>query len=202
MNWLTHRSMPLVIGLILSLGATGLGFAVGTDHMEGAQLAARWTSRVGVPVFLTAYLASSLVRLLKNRITIALMQTRRQWGLAFAWTHSVHLIALTYFLTIAGTPPDEITVLGGGLAYFMIYVMALTSNDWSMRRLGKNWMHLHRFGIHYIWFIYLFTYAGRLRDPDLQHVGIIGAGFFLAALALRWAAKWYKPSKSRETLVQ
>jgi len=202
MNMISSRWTPLLIGFILSMGAVIIGFAVGNDHMEGAMYAARWTSRVGVPVFLTVYLASTLIRLSKNRITSAFVRRRRQWGLAFAWTHSVHLVALTYFLNIAGTPPDLIAVLGGGLAYFMIYVMALTSNDWSMRNLGKNWKRLHVLGIHYIWFIYTFTYAGRLVDPDLQHIGIIGAGLFVLALVMRLFVRWRKPVGKEATAAQ
>lgn len=199
---ISSRWTPLLIGLLLSIGAVMAGFSVGTNHIEGAQLAARWTSRVGVPVFLTAYLASTLLRLKSNQLTKALVQRRRQWGLAFAWTHSVHLVALIYYLTITNMPPDLITVLGGGLAYFMIYVMALTSNNWSMRKLGKNWKRLHIFGIHYIWFIYTFTYAGRLADPDLRHIGIIGAGLLVLALALRLFVRWRKPAGQVATAAQ
>ena len=202
MSILAYRATPLLIGLVLSVAAVGAGFAAGANHLEGALLVARWTSRVGVPVFLTAYLASTLLRLSKNSLTSALVQRRRQWGLAFAWTHSVHLVALTYFLNIAGTPPDLIAILGGGLAYVMIYVMALTSNNWSVRILGKRWKHIHRFGIHYIWFIYLFTYAGRLAEQELFHVGVIGSGLFLVALALRLVVKWRNLSAKAKTVVQ
>ena len=189
-----NRALPLLVGLALSIGAVGSGFLSGSDHLEGAQLAARWTSRVGLPIFLIAYLASSLYRLWRNELTAALIARRRQWGLAFTWTHSVHLVALTYFLTIAGTPPVLATVLGGGLAYLMIYLMALTSNNWSVKRLGANWKRIHSFGIHYIWFIYIVTYAGRFGDPGLQHIGFIGSGLLLGAFSLRLIARWKKPA--------
>lgn len=184
------RALPLLVGLALSIGAVGFGFLVGPDHLEGARLAARWTSRVGLPVFLIAYLASSLDQFWSADLTRTLIRRRRQWGLAFAWTHSVHLVALTYFLVIAGTPPDATTILGGGLAYLMIYLMALTSNNWSMKKMGTKWKYLHRFGIHYIWLIYVLTYAGRLEDPALRHIGIIGVGLLVLALLLRLIAKW------------
>ncbi|MEP6010655.1 MAG: hypothetical protein ABJ237_05080, partial [Parasphingorhabdus sp.] len=128
----------------------------------------------------------------------ALIRRRRQWGLAFAWTHSVHLVALTYFLAIAGTPPDVVTILGGGLAYLLIYLMALTSNNWSMKKLGAKWKYLHSFGIHYIWFIYLLTYAGRLGDPQMSHIGIIGVGLLVLALLLRLITRWRKKSSSEK----
>lgn len=199
MNRLNNRAVPLLVGLGLSIGAVGSGFMAGSDHLEGARLAARWTSRVGLPVFLLAYLASSLYRLWPGDLSKALIARRRQWGLAFAWTHSVHLVALIYFLTIAGTPPDIVTVLGGGLAYLMIYLMALTSNNWSVRRLGANWKRLHRFGIHYIWFIYLVTYAGRFGDPELQHIGIVGVSLLISAFSLRLIAKRRTPTPDRES---
>jgi DMSO/TMAO reductase YedYZ heme-binding membrane subunit len=203
MQMIQSRWTPLLIGLILSLAAVVLGFVIGSDHFEGARLAARWTSRVGVPLFLTAYLASALWRLKNNLVTKTLVQRRRQWGLAFAWSHSVNLLLLTYFLVLARTPQAVITVIGGGLAYVLFYAMALTSNDWSQRKLGKNWQRLHRFGIHYIWFIYTFTYAGRLGDPGMRHVGIIGTGLFLLALVFRiFAWKWQKPSHKHKALVQ
>ena len=195
MSWLGYRSSPLLIGFLLAVGAVFAGFWVGDDHLEGAQLAARWTSRVGLPIFLTAYLASTLLALSKSDLTKNLMRRRRQWGLAFAFTHSVHLVMLTYYLTIAGMPPDVITVLGGGLAYVMIYLMALTSNNASMRLLGKNWKRLHVFGIHYIWFIYTFTYAGRLSDAELLPVGMIGTGVLIAALMLRLWVRFGPRSK-------
>ncbi len=196
MNFAQSLWAPLAAGLLLSIGAVGLGFGVGTDHMEGAKLAARWTSRVGVPVFLTAYLASTLYNLTQNSFTKTILRRRRQWGLAFAWTHSVHLVALSYYLVIAEMPPDLLTILGGGLAYVMIYVMALTSNNWSVRKMGKYWKPIHIFGIHYIWFIYFFTYFGRFADPDLLHIGVIGSGMMLAALAFRLMVRWRKAPKS------
>jgi len=182
---LGYRATPLLIGTLLAVGAVVTGFIVGGSHLEGAQLAARWTSRVGLPVFLTAYLASTLLRFSKNDLTKALMRRRRQWGLAFALTHSVHLAALFYYLMIAGMPPELLTLLGGGLAYVLIYLMAFTSNDSSVRLLGKNWKRLHVFGIHYIWFIYTFTYLGRLIGPDFSPAGIVGFGALLLALILR-----------------
>ncbi|GAB5486706.1 MAG: protein-methionine-sulfoxide reductase heme-binding subunit MsrQ [Parasphingorhabdus sp.] len=202
MTFLNSSLAPLFAGFVLSIGAVGLGFTAGADHLEGAKLAARWTSRVGAPIFLIAYLASTFLRLSKNGLTRALMQYRRQWGLAFAWTHSVHLAALTYYLTIAGMPPDIATILGGGLAYLMIYVMAITSNNWSMRKLGKNWKRIHIFGIHYIWFIYLLTYSGRLSDSSLYHIGVVGSGMFILALLFRMTVKWRAWLEHRKSVAQ
>ena len=104
----------------------------------------------------------------------------------------MHLVVLTYYLAITYGPPDAATLLGGGLAYAMIYIMAITSNDRSAKKLGKNWKRIHIFGIHYIWLIYTFTYAGRLADPELRYIGVIAMIIFFSALAIRLYARWSK----------
>ena len=74
--------------------------------------------------------------------------------------------------------------------------MALTSNNASQRRLGRTWHRLHLVGMHYVWFIFAFTYYGRLAGgregatEDLSQVGAIGFTMCLAALAIRTAAFW------------
>ncbi len=51
--------------------------------------------------------------------------------------------------------------LAGLAAYALLIPLALTSNRWSMRRLGKNWKRLHRLSyaaailaiIHFVWLV-------------------------------------------------
>lgn len=65
--------------------------------------------------------------------------------------------------------------------YVMLFLMAATSNSWSVRALGHWWKRLHSFGIHWLWFIFTFTYFGRLLDPASFDRGIVQ--FFLCILA-------------------
>jgi DMSO/TMAO reductase YedYZ heme-binding membrane subunit len=44
-------------------------------------------------------------------------------------------------------PPIFVPVLGG-IGYVLIAMMAITSNNWSVRALGRNWKRLHTFGIY------------------------------------------------------
>jgi len=149
-------------------------------------LAARWTARTAAPVFLVAYLASTLWRLWPGAVTAALLKRRRQWGLGFALAHTIHLAALLVNI-IAFRPRPLMTLVGGGLAYAMIYLMALTSNDASQRALGKGWKWLHRIGIHYIWLIFAISYLSRAihADPAYHVEGRLLGPLFLAALGLR-----------------
>jgi methionine sulfoxide reductase heme-binding subunit len=184
-GFLDRRLMPIWLALIAGLLAVALGIALGEASAEQANLAARWTARAALPFFLIAYSASSLLRLWPNDVTRAFMRRRRQWGLGFALAHTIHLIALgTNLLVFQDFLPD-ITLLGGGLAYGLIYLMALTSNNWSMRKLGKNWKRLHTIGIHYTWLIFTISYAGRLGDKDMFLTGAIFTPILLGALGIR-----------------
>lgn len=186
-GWLDRRATPLLLGLVAGLLAVAAGLLAGADAAERAGLAARWTARAGLPLFLVAFLASTLVRRWPAPATRALLRRRRQWGLGFALAHTIHLIALGINVIVYAPGRTWQSLIGGGLAYVVIYLMALTSTDAWQRRLGKGWRRLHRFGIYYIWFIFTASYAGRAfgADPDKRMVGIVFGSIMVAALALR-----------------
>ena len=185
--WLDLRWAPLLVGLFAGLLAVAAGLVAGADAAERAGLAARWTARAALPLFLIALLASTLVRRWPGGITRALLRRRRQWGLGFALAHTIHLAALAVNVIAYAPGRTWQSLIGGGLAYGMIYLMALTSTDGWQRRLGRWWGRLHTIGIYYIWFIFTASYAGRAfgDDPDKRIVGIIFGIILIAALALR-----------------
>lgn len=192
-SWLGRRSAPPLIGLVAGLLAVALGLLAGGDAAERAGLAARWTARAALPLFLVAFLASALVRRWPGDVTRALLRRRRQWGLGFALAHTIHLAALAVNVIVYAPGRTWQSLIGGGLAYAMIFAMALTSTDGWQRRLGRWWRRLHLFGIYYIWFIFTASYAGRAfgDDPDKRVVGIVFGLILVAALALRlWPRKW------------
>jgi len=171
-----------------ALLAVACAFAMGHDTLEQWRLASRWTARVGFPIFILTYLASSLYRLRPGERTRALLRQRRYWGLGFAASHTVHLAALVTYLRISGDTRPASVLIGGGFGYVLLYAMALTSNQAAMRALGRNWKRLHTLGIHYLWFIYAFSYAGRLFDPERMSIGLVFTPIAVMALAVRvWA---------------
>jgi DMSO/TMAO reductase YedYZ heme-binding membrane subunit len=175
--------------LILSSAAMQAGLTGAADLADAWGRAARWTARVGLPLFLIAYSASSLGRLWPNRLTRAVWRDRRWWGLGFAASHAVHLYALVMALEASGEQRTVASLVPGGIAYLFILLMALTSNDAAMRMLGRNWKRLHSLGIHYIWLVYTLAYAGRLFDAETRPEAIYGVSLSLAALGLRLAAR-------------
>ena len=96
-----------------------------------------------------------------------LLPLRRILGLYMFLYVNIHLWAfawLDYGLDWEFIPDgifDQRYVLAGFAAYLILIPLALTSNKWSMRRLGKNWKRLHKLVyligglglIHFVWLV-------------------------------------------------
>lgn len=187
------RRWPLALGMVVGLASLYLGLSLGASEPEAWNLAARYTARIGLPIFILAYAASSLLRLAPSPTTKALVRDRRWWGLAFAFTHTVHFGALYMAVTTRG---DSLSLLApGAVAYLAILAMALTSSDAAMKALGANWKRLHRTGIHVIWLVFTLAYAKRIPEADTMITGLVGTALCLLAAGLRLAA-WRKTRRA------
>jgi methionine sulfoxide reductase heme-binding subunit len=176
---------PLILAFVLSVKVLMIAALLGDDFADQLLLAARYTARASFAMFLVTYSASSLLRLWPNAATKLLVRNRRQWGLGFALAHIVHLAALAAYNVQVLNMPQTQTLLGGGLAYVLMFVMALTSNDRSRKALGRWWKRIHSAGIHWLWVIFTFSYFGRLFDPGRAAQGAVLFPLCLAALGLR-----------------
>lgn len=124
------------------------------------QLWARYTARLSFFLFLAAYVAAPLYELVQNKATDWLRRNRRNSGISFGIAHTIHLVALVAFLVISQSGADLLTIIVGGGAYVAMFFMLATSNDGALRRMGKtNWRRLHKFGAHYLAFVFAFTYT-------------------------------------------
>ncbi len=185
-------SLATVLGPYAIYGLTETGF----------QLAARYTVRVSFPLFLLAYIARPLAHIWRHNTSRWLLRHRRYLGLSFALAHTVHLGALTAFFVYIGESPSIDTLIGGGGAYLAMFAMAATSNNVSVQKLGTNWHRLHLIGMHYLWFIFAFSYLGRwmggrgdATDQNLMLVGVIGTTLCLGAMGLRVLAYWKRQTR-------
>jgi len=184
------RRWPLLLGLIAGLGTIMLGLWTGSDLADQWSRAARWTARIGLPIFLLTSAASSLGRLWPNTATRSLWQNRRWWGLGFAACHTAHLFALVRFLQISGENRPLPALAAGCLAYGLMFAMAATSNDAAMKALGRNWKRLHTAGGYYLWLIFTLSYGLRLADPKTLPEALYGVALCFGALTLRLVARW------------
>jgi DMSO/TMAO reductase YedYZ heme-binding membrane subunit len=186
---LRRPTLPLCGAVALAAAlVAALSVGSGADPVEGWRLAARHTARLAFLCFLPVYVASAWHRLAPGAASRWAMRNRRSLGLGFATAHGVHLVALVAYNALAGQRPDAATLIGGGGAYVALLAMVATSNDAAVRRLGaRRWKRLHAVGIHWLWFVFAFSYAGRVAEGRLAFVPLLGLA--LGGLGLRIAAR-------------
>lgn len=176
------------VAAVAALTAVAIGLRLGEDAAGGWQLASRYTARIAFPIFLAAFVAGPWQRLRPGPVARWLLRHRRAIGLAFATVFAAHSVSLITFNVLKGTVPSPVTLVVGGGALVAIAVMAATSNDAAVRRLGATrWRRLHTFTMWWLWFVFTFTYGGRLsREPDFFAVFAIAC---VAVLVLRIAGR-------------
>ena len=192
------RSKPYWLFAAVIAGAALIAlvsFGIWGTGSEGHQHFTRYTARFAFPIFLLVFATGALAQLFPSEGTRWLRRNRRYVGLSFALAHFIHLGAIISLFVTIGEMPETVAIVGGGMAYIFIAAMALTSNDWAIRKLGpKNWRRLHLAGSYYVWLIFMNSYLGRIAretppEPRIIFVGTAALGF--AALGLRIAA-WAK----------
>jgi sulfoxide reductase heme-binding subunit YedZ len=160
--------------------------ALGPDA-QGIRQLIRVTARSSFALFLLAFTASAAVRRWPGEVTRWQLANRRQIGLGFAVSHTIHAAAIAGFAWIdpvafhAATGPGNFVT--GGLAYVFIVLMAVTSFDGAVRWLGaRRWRLLHLAGLHFLWISFLITFGKRIP----MSVGyVLPVAVLLAAMALR-----------------
>lgn len=175
-------STPAIVGLatLAAAGVAAFGYAAfGGWTAESAGAAARYTARFSFPIFILAWSASALATLWPGEWRSVMLHRRRAIGLSFAAAHFVHLVALLIAVFVFAAQPSAKTIYGGGATYVLIAVMALTSNNWSVRTLGpRNWKVLHTIGGLAIAIVFTVSYLGRLEEkawlaiPALTLLGV------------------------------
>ena len=160
--------------------------------------AARLTARFSFFWFITAWSASALAKLWPGGWRGVLLRRRRAVGLGFAAAQFGQLGALVIAVLVLATPRSLTTIYGGGFGYVMVALMALTSNDWSVRTLGpRNWKLLHTIGGIVIAAIFFTSYLGRLEDKPwlaIPTLALLGGAVLLKFAAWMKSALRAKPA--------
>lgn len=161
------------------------------DPVEAVRQIVRLTARSSLLLFLLAYTASALAIVAPSGFSRWQAGNRRWLGLSFALSHALHGIAVAALATLDPalfwTLTNPGNLAGGGLAYGFIALMAATSWDGAVRRLGRRrWGLLHTAGLHYIWLVFLVSYGKRVAETPGYAVFL---ALLLGALALRVLAR-------------
>ena len=141
-------------------------FLINGFNEESNRFCIRFTARLGVLIFCTAFMASSVQLLYKNAFTFWWMMNRKFIGISFAITHLMHLFflgMLQYFFHPVFELAQPISLLGGGLAYLFVVAMLITSFPRYEKMLYQNhWKILHTVGGYWIWFIFARSYVRKV----------------------------------------
>lgn len=185
---LAERVPVLLYAAVLALSALWVFLYIPAGGVTPETLLelTRLTARTSVFFFLAAFSASALLKLTRSHAARVLVRNRRHVGLSFALAHYIHLGVLVAYFAVSGEDPGIVRIVGGGLAYFLIALMALTSTDGAQRRLGPNWRRLHLVGSWYVWIVFLNSYLGRTLEGR-EPVWMFGAitALMLAVAAMR-----------------
>lgn len=162
-----------------------------TELVDALRSAIRVTARTSFVLFLLTFLASSLVILLPNPATKALLREKRFLGLSFAFSHLVHgILILIYAQMFPETFWNGRTAaanIPGSVGYLFILLLAATSFPVMVRLLGSSaWKLLHSTGS---WVIaVLFCYSFYKRIP-MHPWYLIAFSIMVSAIALKLTAK-------------
>lgn len=199
--WALYTIGFIPAGLAFYLGATGQ--LPGNPVKEFEHLLGIWALR-----FLIATLAITPLRDLAG---VNWLRYRRALGLlAFYYVlmHFLTYMVLDQFLNVTTIIADIVKrpfITIGMAALVMLVPLALTSNAWSIRRLGQRWTKLHRLA-------YVITAAGALHfGMSVKVVGPEQAVYlvFVAVLLgwravrkpyLRWKRQVVPPAAPRRTV--
>ena len=182
----------LFLLIALALGAVTMGVLYADAFsVESIRLAVRLTARFSLALFLAAFCASALQKLWPSGATLFLVRNRRWFGLSFAFSHLLHAILLVMFLnadpaTFWSMVKTTNLVLGG-TGYLFITLLAATSFDGAVRKLGPaRWKQFHTLAVWVIWGNFMLSNAKRIPVSELY---LIPVALLLLALGLRLAAR-------------
>lgn len=188
MELVKRRSAYSVYGglALLLFGCLAISFA-NMDFSEAAMRGrVRIASRVALFYFILAFWAGPLWKIWKNDFSKYLFQNRRYLGISAAFSQTIFILLVSWTYSNIPRPLDEILTLRemvigySGMATY--WILGFTSNDASVKFLGKKWQIIHMIGLYYLWYIYINSYApGLHRNPEY----IVPLAFLVGGFALR-----------------
>jgi sulfoxide reductase heme-binding subunit YedZ len=163
MVWIGSVLLSALVMLVTYL-APAADTAVTSDSPPGFLLLwTRYSAHLAFAFLLLAFSASTLKTVVNNAQTRSLVRYRRQLGLGFATAHTFHLVALILFLSNLEGYSADASLAVAGFGYVVTALLTITSNDYSVRRLGPaKWKQLHTVGTSILMLYFLVAFSGRL----------------------------------------
>ena len=177
----------LLSALAVALVIAGAALALRGGAVEGTVLGLRLTARWSYLWFWLAYTAGAWAMLLGPRFR-RLAGRSRDFGLAFAAAHLVHVALVVWLYRIAEHPPGAGTLEFFGVAVFFTYLLALLSFPRPAAWLSPRALLVIRtVGVEYIALAFFVDFAKEPFRLTLGHA--LSYGVFLALAVLAYALR-------------
>ena len=163
MVWIGSVLLSALVMLVAYI-APAAEIAITSDSPPGFLLLwTRYSAHLAFVFLLLAFSASTLKAVVNNSQTRGLVRYRRQLGLGFATAHTFHLVALILFLSNLEGYSVDASLAVAGFGYVVTALLAVTSNDYSIKRLGPaKWKQLHSVGISILMLYFFVAFSSRL----------------------------------------
>lgn len=159
--------MVIAFGVALSVAVLVLAI-LGTDK-RGTDAALFLTGRVSFLFFWPAYTGGAIARLFGPAFQ-PLKQHTREFGLAFASAHLVHL-GLVAWLSWIGAAPSVSTFVFFGIAAAWTYALALFSLGRLQGAVGRyGWWLLRTVGLNYIAYAFAVDFINSPLGGGPRHI--------------------------------
>jgi hypothetical protein len=176
----------IIISSILFFGCNFLCLGFSEDAVRQC---IAWSARIGVILFMLAFGAKVMQYFFRNSFSFWLMMNRPFLGISFAIIHLIHLIFLVLLQQVfhpVFTMADSFSLFAGGVAYFFLVLMLLTSFSFFKEKLSKlNWKRLHTFGGWWIWTIFMSSYWKRVFQGENGYI-ILAVLLVLVGIGRFW----------------
>ncbi len=153
----------IVVGSLLLLGIL---LVVEGWTEEGVRQIIRWTARISITCFLIAFGGAAFHKMVLNSFSFWVFRNRKYWGISFAILHLIHLSALVVLQQVfhpVFTKAAASSLVAGGIAYFFLVAMLLTSFErFSSYLTNKQWKLLHTIGGYWIFGIFFSSHFKRV----------------------------------------
>lgn len=182
----------MAFAFIAALTAATCAVAIAGANERGIDDALLLTGRVSFIMFWLAYAGRSAARLFGQRFE-PLKRQSRNFGLAFASAHVVHLGLVAWLCYIGASPPFS-SFVTFGIAVFWTYLLAIVSIGRLQKAIGqRQWRLISFVGLNYIAIAFAFDFMRLHPDMSLRYlvgylpfVVLAVAGFALRGCA--WVA--------------
>lgn len=165
----------IILFVILELVIAGTAVALDGFSVVALQTMTRFSGRLSLFLF-------SAIFLLHHKPDTLHAWLSTKFYLLFAIVHGIHLVELSGYVYLSGTPLIPIRVAGGFLGYALIFVMPVLSNFETNGRISaRTYVIVQTVFLYYLWLLFFLTYLPRVQGklPNAggsyaEHVALLG----------------------------